>query len=99
MVTAGKYLFIKSWFLSSKDRMIMVNRAFIAASTFLGYELGVKPPPARTAKDRRGWPMPVRQKIFRIEQMTRGATPAIAAPKSSAPRDAGPALQHHEVLA
>jgi chemotaxis protein CheZ len=58
--------------------------------------------------------MPVRQKIFRIEQMTRGGAPAKAAPqgldhkgldhkgldhKSLAPRDAGPALPQHEVLA
>jgi chemotaxis protein CheZ len=43
--------------------------------------------------------MPVRQKTFRIEQMTRGGTPAIAALPSSALRDAGPALRHDEVLA
>jgi chemotaxis protein CheZ len=37
--------------------------------------------------------MPVRQKTFRIEQMTRGDAPASAAPIAL-----GPALQHHEVL-
>ena len=42
--------------------------------------------------------MPVRQKTFRIEQMTPGGEPRSVAPNGVAPSGAGSAFQHHEVL-
>ena len=42
--------------------------------------------------------MPVRQKTFRIEQLTQNREPRSMAPASAAPDGAGSALQHREVL-